>query len=117
MGIYKEQVFRLLFVYQYKCLCSFFALRYNEEKKSKGRIIVSHFQYYILFMKMVHMAAFLLVVVGAVVWGLIGAVGYDVFSLLGGQDAGISKIVMILVGLSGVYLLVTHKKECHSCSA
>ena len=65
-------------------------------------------------MKMAHMVAFLLVAVGAIVWGLIGAIEWDAFSLLGGQDDMISRVVMLVVGVSGVYLLVTHKKDCQT---
>ncbi len=67
-------------------------------------------------MKMLHMAAFLLVVVGALNWGLVGLFNYNlVESLLGGL--GLVKIVYILVGVSAVYIGVTHKSDCKVCSA
>ncbi len=67
-------------------------------------------------MKALHSIAFILVIVGAINWLLVGvANGWDVGALFGGQDALISRIIYILVGLSGIYLVVTHKKTCRNC--
>lgn len=67
-------------------------------------------------MKMLHMVSFLLVAVGAINWGLVGLFKYNlVESLLGGM--GLANIVYILVGASGVLLLVQHKSDCKICSA
>lgn len=50
--------------------------------------------------------AFVLVVVGAINWGLVGLLDMNlVESLLGGLGMGLVKIVYILVGLSGVLVL------------
>jgi uncharacterized protein len=68
-------------------------------------------------MKMLHMVAFALVVVGGLNWLLVGAIGWDIGELLGGQDNIVPRIIYILVGLSAVYLVVTHKGDCKSCSA
>lgn len=57
-------------------------------------------------MKGLAMAAMLLVVVGAVNWGLVGLAQFDlVATLFGGQSALISRVVYSLVGLAGVTLL------------
>lgn len=57
-------------------------------------------------MKGLAMAALLLVVVGAVNWGLVGLAQLDlVAALFGGQSAVISRVVYSLVGLAGVTLL------------
>jgi len=48
--------------------------------------------------------ALLLVIIGALNWGLIGLFQFDlVASLFGGQEALLSRIVYSLVGLAGVY--------------
>lgn len=48
--------------------------------------------------------ALILVIVGAVNWGLIGLFRFDlVATLFGGQDAILSRIVYGLVGLAGLY--------------
>lgn len=48
--------------------------------------------------------ALILVIVGALNWGLIGLFGFDlVATLFGGQEAMLSRIVYALVGLAGLY--------------
>lgn len=49
--------------------------------------------------------AFWLVVIGALNWLLVGLFGWDVGQLFGGQDALVSRVVYILVGLSGLVML------------
>lgn len=50
--------------------------------------------------------ALLLVIVGALNWGLIGLFQFDlVASLLGGQASLFSRIVYSLVGLAGAYAI------------
>jgi uncharacterized membrane protein YuzA (DUF378 family) len=49
-------------------------------------------------------AALVLVIIGALNWGLIGFFGFDlVATLFGGQDALLSRAVYALVGLAGLY--------------
>lgn len=67
-------------------------------------------------MKGLHMVAFILVVIGGLNWLLVGLFGWDVGELFGGMDAVVSRIVYILVGLSALVLLFTHKKDCKMCS-
>lgn len=66
-------------------------------------------------MKVLHGIAFVLVIVGGLNWLLVGLLGWDVGMIFGGQGAIISKIIYILVGLSAVYLIATHKKDCKHC--
>lgn len=66
-------------------------------------------------MKYVHMAAFLLVVVGALNWGVLAVTGWELGNLFGGMDASVSKVIYVLVALSAVYLLLEHKKTCRMC--
>lgn len=68
-------------------------------------------------MKGLHMVAFLLVIIGGLNWLLQGALLWDVGQLFGGQEALISRVIYVLVGLSAVYLLFTHKGDCKKCSA
>lgn len=66
-------------------------------------------------MKALHMVAFALVIAGAVNWGLVGLLGYNlVESLVGGF--GLTNIVYDLVGVSGVYLAATHMGDCKVCA-
>jgi len=65
-------------------------------------------------MKYVHMAAFILLVVGGLAWGIEGLFGYSVVSaILGGS---LAQIIYILVGVAAVYEVVTHRGRCKECS-
>jgi uncharacterized membrane protein YuzA (DUF378 family) len=58
--------------------------------------------------KFIHYVALLLVVVGAVNWGLVGLFQFDlVATLFGGSDAIAARIVYSLVGLAGIVLAAT----------
>lgn len=67
-------------------------------------------------MKALHMIAFILVVIGGLNWGLV-AFNVNVVNMLVGSWPTLEMIVYILVGLSALYLLFTHKKDCKACSA
>ena len=59
-------------------------------------------------MTTLHWTALLLVIVGAVNWGLVGLFQFDlVAALFGGQAAPLSRVVYTLVGLSGVVVAAT----------
>jgi uncharacterized protein len=66
-------------------------------------------------MKVLHTIAFILVVVGAINWGLVGAFDVNVVEMVLGSVAWLERLVYILVGLSGILLVFTHRKECKSC--
>ena len=61
------------------------------------------------------MVAFILVVIGGLNWLLVGVADWDIGALFGGMDALVSRIIYILVGLSALALLFTHKKDCRWC--
>lgn len=61
--------------------------------------------------KTVEWVALVLVVVGALNWGLVGLFQFDlVATLFGGQAAALSRVVYSLVGLAGIGLLVLRTK-------
>lgn len=66
-------------------------------------------------MKGMHILAFILLVVGGLNWLLVGLFAWDIGSLFGGQAATISRIVYVLVGLSAIFELFTHKASCKQC--
>lgn len=66
-------------------------------------------------MKTLHIATFTLTVVGALNWGLVGLLNLNVVSAIFGTASGLERLVYILVGLSAVYLAVTHKNDCKIC--
>ncbi|MEK7609513.1 MAG: DUF378 domain-containing protein [Patescibacteria group bacterium] len=65
-------------------------------------------------MKTLHSVAFILLVIGGLNWLLIGIGVGDVVAYLGSV---IAKIVYILVGLSAIYLIVRHRKDCKHCDS
>ncbi len=62
-------------------------------------------------MKAAMIVALVLVLVGALNWGLWGIAQFDlVATLFGGNDAMLSRIVYSLVGVSAVFLIATSPK-------
>ncbi|MEK7148718.1 MAG: DUF378 domain-containing protein [Patescibacteria group bacterium] len=69
-------------------------------------------------MKALHAIAFMIVIVGGVNWGLIGInPNFNLVSMLLREFSAVEQVVYILVGLSTIYIAVTHKKDCRTCSA
>ena len=66
-------------------------------------------------MKNLHKISFVLLVIGGLNWLLVGLFNWDVGIIFGGQAAIISRIIYILVGLSAINLMFTHKKDCNYC--
>ncbi|WP_207669798.1 DUF378 domain-containing protein [Anaerofustis stercorihominis] len=57
-------------------------------------------------MKKMNKLFLLLVIIGAINWGLIGFFQFDlVGALFGGQSSIVSRIIFALVGISGLYSL------------
>lgn len=68
-------------------------------------------------MKALHVIAFILLIVGGLNWLLVGIFDFDLVVYIFGASVVLTKAVYILVGLSALYLLVTHKKGCKECAA
>ena len=71
--------------------------------------------------KNLHMIAFVLAMVGALNWGLVGlgmlmGSSWNLVHMLLGAWPMVENLVYVLVGLSAVVLLVTHKKDCRHCA-
>lgn len=62
-------------------------------------------------MKGLQQAANILVIVGALNYGLVGLLDLDVIKTVLGSIAGLEKIVQILIGLSGVLVLTQWNKK------
>lgn len=73
-------------------------------------------------MKYTHMVAFILAVVGAINWGLVGlgwlmgGSDWNLVHMVLGQWTQLEALVYVLVGASGVYLVATHKQDCKDCN-
>jgi len=53
--------------------------------------------------------AYILVLVGAINWGLVGFFGFDLVAAIFGEMSGFSRIIYGLVGVSAIILLLTHR--------
>jgi uncharacterized membrane protein YuzA (DUF378 family) len=67
-------------------------------------------------MKNLHMIAWILLIIGGLNWGLT-ALGWNVVEMLLGTWPVVVQIVYLLVGISAIYELATHKKNCKACNA
>lgn len=66
--------------------------------------------------KALHMVAFILAMVGALNWGLIGLFSFNLVTTLVGSWPTVERVVYILVGVSAVWIFATHKADCKICS-
>jgi uncharacterized protein len=64
-------------------------------------------------MKALHGVAFILLVIGGLNWLLVGLFDWNIVETLG---MAIAKIVYVLVGVSALYLITTHKRDCKQCT-
>ena len=67
-------------------------------------------------MKGLHMVAWILVIIGGLNWGLT-ALGWNAVHAIFGFSSTLEKLIYLLVGLSAIYEIFTHKKNCKMCSA
>lgn len=65
-------------------------------------------------MKIINKLAYLLVIIGALNWGLVGMGEFDLVAFLLGQLSALSRIVYSLVGLSGIWLIIAPLISDHS---
>ena len=73
-------------------------------------------------MKLLHMLTFVLVIVGALNWGLVGVGSFlgmnlNLVNLLVGTWPMLENVVYLLVGVSAVMLALGHGKDCSTCKA
>jgi len=66
-------------------------------------------------MRVVHITAFLLVIIGAINWGLVGLFRLNLVEVLLAFIPGFATFFNILIGVSGVYIGVTHVRKCKEC--
>jgi uncharacterized membrane protein YuzA (DUF378 family) len=57
-------------------------------------------------MKALNIITLLLVIVGGLNWGLVGAFNFDLVAALFGEGSALSRIVYVLVGLSALWQVV-----------
>lgn len=72
-------------------------------------------------MKMTHMVTYILVVVGALNWGLVGlgmlmgGMNWNVVHMVLGSSPMLENVVYVVVGVCAVYDFAMHKGYCKIC--
>lgn len=67
-------------------------------------------------MKILHIVAFTLAMIGALNWGLIALFNkFNLVDTILGEGSQLGQIVYILIGASAIYVFVTHKNDCKVC--
>lgn len=66
------------------------------------------------------MLSFILVIIGALNWGLVGLGGFagsdwNVVHMILGSWPTVEWLVYVLVGVGAISLVATHKKDCRYC--
>ena len=61
------------------------------------------------------MIAFTLLVVGGLNW-LLDAFSYNVVEMIFGMGSAVTRGIYVLVGLSAIWEVLTHKKNCRHCN-
>ena len=62
-------------------------------------------------MKILNFIALLLLIIGGLNWFLVGVFNLNLVSVFFGHMTLISRVIYILVGLSGLYILLNFKKH------
>ena len=57
-------------------------------------------------MKTLNLVTLILVIVGGVNWGLVGAANFDLVAAIFGEGSALSRLVYALVGLSALYQIL-----------
>ena len=60
-------------------------------------------------MHILKIIAYILVIIGAINWGLVGFFGFDLVAAIFGDMSLLSRIVYGLVGISAIILLLIHR--------
>ena len=60
-------------------------------------------------MRILTIIAYILVIIGAINWGLVGFFGFDLVASIFGEMGIVARIIYALVGLSGLYLLFGYR--------
>ena len=60
--------------------------------------------------KILDATALTIAIIGAINWGLIGLFRFDLVAFIFGDMSWISRIIYVLVGLSGLYLLTFYMR-------
>ena len=66
--------------------------------------------------KTLYLSLILLVIIGAINWGLVGLFNINIVTMLFGNMQNISRVIYVIIGLSGICLLFSIKCLIKACS-
>ena len=72
-------------------------------------------------MKALHIVTYILIIVGALNWGILGLTAlfgnpFNLVDAIFGSAPVLEDVIYVLVGLSAIFDLCVHKKMCACCS-
>lgn len=94
-----------------------FTKEFDIEKNNKSKVFILKFYYMFIkrrltiMKKVVNLIATILVIVGGLNWGLVGALNYDVVDAVFGAASIAARVIYILVGLGALWMLFTSLKK------
>ena len=62
-------------------------------------------------MNALRILAYILVIIGAINWGLVGMMDFDLVALLFGEMTILSRIIYSIIGISAILLLLTTYRD------
>lgn len=71
-------------------------------------------------MKTIDITAIVLLAVGGLNWGLVGAINFDLVAAIFGQGSALARVVYVVVGLAAIYQILslsTMKRRWHVAAA
>lgn len=63
-------------------------------------------------MQFIKLTAFILTVIGALNWGLVGVLRFDLVASIFGDMSTITRLIYALIGVSGIVALITMYGTC-----
>lgn len=64
--------------------------------------------------KTLHMIAFVMVVIGGLNWGAVGLLNVNFVTVIFGNTL-FATMAYLIIGLSAIYLTITHFNDCKTC--
>ena len=68
-------------------------------------------------MKNIHILSIMFVLIGAFDLAFMGLFNVNVINTLFGSFSGLENVIYVLIGLSGIIMIVQHKGDCKLCKA
>ncbi len=65
-------------------------------------------------MKTFNIICLTLTIIGAIVWGIVGLFSYNIVDALFGTGSWLARIIYVIVGIAGLYLISFYSRVCQS---